>query len=272
MLRILQDFESAVSQGPQLSPLVLVGPGLVLAGIGLFIWLGGVGFRKLLITVAGVVIGGVCGFFLVGHTIVSTILAATLFAAIAMLFERLFISILTGTLAVMIAFAVISGSYIEDTQGPASINTPETPTQDSILSPQQSAEKMEIYITDIGQKIKHACLQMPVLHCMIIMALALISIAAGFLFRRLASALCFSFLGTVLIFAGMILLLLYKGAVPVRIISSKQSYYAIVFVVMVAFGTLEQLLLCKHPKAGPTVTTENNKQEPNQAKKRWRTT
>lgn len=272
MLEILQEFESAVSQGPQLSPLILTGPGLVLVVIGLFIWLGGVGFRKILAAVAGAIIGGICGLLLIGHNITSAILPAALAAVIAVLFKKLFISILTGTLAVMIAFAVLSWSYTDDTQEPTTKSIQETPAGDSILSPQQSAERMKLYITDVGQKIKRTYLQMPVLDWMIIMTLALTFIVAGFLFQRFASALCFSILGTVLIFVGMILLLLYKGAVPVQIIGGKQLYYAIVFIVMVAFGTFEQLLLCKHPKTQPAAT-ENNTQEPtNRKKKRWRTT
>jgi len=66
MLEILQDFESAVGGDVGLSPLVLIGPGLVCVIVGLFIWLGGLGFRKLLVAVVGVIIGSMCGFFIVG--------------------------------------------------------------------------------------------------------------------------------------------------------------------------------------------------------------
>jgi len=90
----------------------------------------------------------------------------------------------------------------------------------------------------------------------------------------LAMALCCSVLGTVLIFAGMILLLLHKGAVPVSIICSKSSYYATAFIAMTAFGTIEQLLLCKHPKthSGRKRGIGKNKEEPDRTKERWRTT
>jgi hypothetical protein len=95
---------------------------------------------------------------------------------------------------------------------------------------------------------------------------------AGFALWHLASALCCSFLGTVLVFAGMILLLLHKGTVPVSRICSRQSFYATVFIVMAVFGTLEQLLLCKHPKTRPTKKKHvgKNKQESGQTKKSWR--
>jgi hypothetical protein len=96
----------------------------------------------------------------------------------------------------------------------------------------------------------------------------------GFSFWQLASALCCSALGTVLIFAGMILLLLNKGSMPVGIISRRSSFYAAVFAAMMVFGTIEQLLLCRQPKASSAAgsQTGKNKQIPKQAKKSWRVT
>jgi hypothetical protein len=130
---------------------------------------------------------------------------------------------------------------------------------------------MKACIIDASQKIKHACLQMPVYNWAIIMVLILICIVAGFSLWQLASALCCSALGTVLIFAGMILLLLNKGSMPVSIISSRSPFYVAVFAAMMAFGTTEQLLLCKQPKTFPTVISQtgSNIQKPKQTKKRW---
>ena len=43
MLEVLESLERL---SVRLSPIVLVLPGLVLAGLGLFVWLGGLGFRR----------------------------------------------------------------------------------------------------------------------------------------------------------------------------------------------------------------------------------
>jgi hypothetical protein len=51
-----------------------------------------------------------------------------------------------------------------------------------------------------------------------------------------------------LIFAGMILLLLHKGSLPVSNIYSKPPFYGAVFVAMTGFGTIEQLVLCQRAK------------------------
>ncbi len=270
MLEILQDFESAIGGAGRLSPVVLFWPGLACVIAGLFVWLGGLGFRKLLVTVTGAIIGTIFGFFAIGQNIVSALFMAALIAAIAPIFERLFIAMLAATLAGDFAFVILAGPYIENSQqdvaGKLSANT-------QTIGARESAEKMRAYIIVITKKIKHTGLQMPVYDWAIIAVVVLISIVAGFALWHLASALCCSFLGTVLVFAGMILLLLHKGTVPVSRICSRQSFYATVFIVMAVFGTLEQLLLCKHPKTRPTKKKKvgKNKQESGQTKKSWRT-
>lgn len=273
MLEILQDFESAIGQGVRLSPLIFVGPGLAAVVVGLFIWLGGLGFKKLLVAVAGAICGGICGFFAIGQNIVSAAFAAVLAAALAMVFERLFIAILTAALAAAFAFVVLAGPYVENSQQAAPISLGEISIQDPAISTRESAEKMKAYIIDAVLSIKHAGLQMPVNRWAIIMVLALIFIVAGFYLWRLASALCCSVLGTTLIFAGMILLLLYKGALPVNIICSKSSYYATAFIAMIAFGTSEQLLFCKRSKTRSAGKRQigKNEQEPDRKKENWRT-
>ena len=271
MLEILQDLESALGGTVRLSPVVLVGPGLVCVIAGLFIWLGGLGFRKILVAVAGAITGGICGFFAIGQNIISAAFTAALAAALAMLFERIFITILTAALAAVFALIVLTRPYIENSQHGTVISPGKIPAQDVALGIRESAEKMKTCIIEAGQKIKNACLQMPVYNWVIIIVLMLICIGAGFSLWQLASALCCSALGTVLIFAGMILLLLNKGSMPVSIISNRLSFYVAVFAVMMAFGTTEQLLLCKQSKTSSTAKsqTSENKQKLKQTKKRW---
>jgi hypothetical protein len=104
--------------------------------------------------------------------------------------------------------------------------------------------------------------------------LAVIFIIGGRSLQQLASALCCSILGTVLIFAGMILLLLNKGSMPVSIISNRLSFYVAVFAAMMVFGTTEQLLLCKKSETSPAAKSQTGgkKQKSKETKKNWRTT
>ena len=272
MLKILQDFETAVSEILQLSPVVLVGPGLVCVIAGLFVWLGGLGFRKILVAVIGAVTGGICGFFAIGHNIVSAGFTAILASALAMLFERIFITILTASLAAAFAFAVLAGSYLENSQQETATSLYGTTNQNSALNIRESAKKMKALLIDSAQKMKHACLQMPFYIWAMIAVLMLICLIVGFSLWHLASALCCSAIGTVLIFTGMILLLFNKGSNPVTIISSRSSFYAGVFTAMMVFGTTEQLLFCTQPKASSATKSQanENKQKPKNKKRRNR--
>jgi hypothetical protein len=113
---------------------------------------------------------------------------------------------------------------------------------------------------------------MPLHNWAIIAVLAVAFIAAGFYQRSLTSAFCCAALGTMLIFAGMILLLLYKGAAPISRICQNQLFYLGVFAAMTAFGTAEQLLVCQRIKGKLTRKKETNKgrKEPEKISASWR--
>ena len=270
MLEILQNFEQTAAR---FSPIVLIGPGLATVLVGLFIWLGGLGFRRLLAAAVGAVSGGICGFFIAGRNIMTAIILAAVAAAIAVIFERLFITILAAALAGVFGFAVLAWPYIENPQEVTPTNSSKVPAQGPALSVRESIEKVKVYVADVSEKIKQACSQMPVYSWLILLVLGVIFIVVGFFFRRLASALCCSALGTMLIFAGMILLLLYKGSVPISSIYSKPPFYGAVFVAMTGFGTIEQLLLCQRAKRESIRKKGANKgkEGPKEMKQDWRT-
>jgi len=239
MLEIAQYFEQ-VTAG--FRPIVLIASGLAAVLVGLFIWLGGLGVRRVLLAVVGAITGGICGFFIIGRNIASALILAAGAAIIAIMFEKIFITILAAGLATVFGFAVLARPYIESS-------------------------------ADFSTEIKQACLQMPLYCWAIIVALAVIFILAGFFLWRLTSALCCATLGTFLIFAGMILLLLYKGAAPISSIYSRTPFYAAIFAAMTAFGTMEQLLLYQLAEEKLTRKKETNKGKkgPHETRMSWRT-
>ena len=161
MFGILQEFESAVSGDVWLSPVVLIGPGLICVIFGLFLWLGGLGFRKLLAPIAAAVTGSVCAFFIVENSFVPVLFSAAIAAVIAVLFERFLIAIITGILAVAFTFIFLAGSYVESAQEQPPVSSNRTSAQDSVMDVRQSTENMKTYIVNAIQKIKQAYLQMP---------------------------------------------------------------------------------------------------------------
>ena len=275
MLEFAQHFEQ---MSVWFSPVVLIGPGLMGVLLGLFVWLGGLGFRKVLFAVAGAVSGGICGFFIIGQNIILVMVSAGLAVAFAIMFEKLFIIILTAVIAAVLGFAVLAKSYIEEAEGLK--QHPEYKTQNvgESLSIRQTVEITKAYIGDFSTGIKEAGLEMSLYSWAIIVALVVIFMAAGFFFWRLTSAFCYAALGTMLIFAGMILLLLYKGAAPISSICRKQSFYLSAFTAMTVFGTIEQLLLCQRvrekltTKKGTEKETKKDKQKTDERMPSWRTT
>ena len=211
MIEIFENPEQMISE---LSPAFLVGGGIGTVLAGLFTWLGGLGFRKYLVAIAGAFAGGISGFFITGRNTVLAFVSAGGGVVIALVLEKIFITVMAAVLAAVLGFAVMGRICVGQ-----------------------------------ADSLKQACSQMPVYSWAIIAALVIISIAAGFFFRRLISALCFAAFGTMLLFAGMILLLSYKGTEPISYISEKASFYGMVFAAMTAFGTIEQLLLCRFAKA-----------------------
>jgi hypothetical protein len=236
MFGIAQNFEQMARS---LRPAVLVGLGLASAIAGLFVWLGGLGLRKLLVVVVGAGGGAVCGFCIAGRNIMPLILSVGMGAAIAIILEKVFIIIMAAGLAAACGFAVLA----------------------------------EVYKADFSEGFRQACFQMPVHSWIIIAALAAVVIVAGLYLRRFVSALCCATLGTVLIFAGMILLLSHKGAAPLADIRSRATFYAAVFVAMTAFGTFEQLLLCPrtHKQRMARKRSDKDKQSSDETHLNWRT-
>jgi len=269
MLEIFQNFEQVTAR---LAPLTLIVPGLAAIIVGLFVWLGGLGFRRLLVALVGAISGGVCGFFLISRNIITATVAAGLAALIAIIFERLFFIILAAALVAVFAFAVLAGPYIEKLSGASPENQDKISDQDTTVTVRQSVEILKAYAIDFTNRIKQACSQMPAYSWAIIGALAIMLIVGGFWIWRLVSALCCSALGALLIFAGMILLLLYKGSAPITQIATRTPFYAAIFIGMTTFGTVEQLLLCRYEerKSKRKKRTDKDEQATEQTTRSWR--
>ena len=157
MLANVQNIGQTVSQSSPIALLIL----WIVVLLGLFIWLGGLGLRKILFPVIGILTGGITGFLLTNN-----FKWALLFAALCLI------------IAIIIEWKLISSSVKS----------------------------------------------------------------------RLFWAFLFSLCGTIMVCAGMILLLVYKGAYPIKTISEKPVLYISIFAAMTLFGTIIQSVFCKGSK------------------------
>ena len=105
MSEIAQNFQRTVAR---LSPELLIGLGLACTIIGLFVWLGGLGFRKALVVAVGAAAGAICAFSIKGQDIIPLLLAVAAGIAMAIIFEKVFLTILAAALAAAFAFAVVA--------------------------------------------------------------------------------------------------------------------------------------------------------------------
>jgi len=275
MLEIAQNFEQTATS---FRPVVLIGPGLVCVIVGLFVWLGGLGLRRLLVAVVGAVGGGIFGFLIISRNTTSVMISAGAAAIIAIIFEKTFITILTAALVAVIGITVLAGPYIENSQEHMlnyyPFNQDKIWNRSPYINLHESIHILKVHAVFFTNEIKQACLQMPAYNWIIIAALAAILMVVGFFLWRLTLALCCATLGTLLVFAGMILLLLYKGAEPISGISRRTLFYAAVFIAMIVFGTIEQLLLCPwlESKAIRRKEAKKDKQRRDETTPHWRTT
>ena len=243
MIEIFQNFEQMTGR---FGTSILIGSGVVFLLLGLCIWISGLALRKILISIAGLAVGIVVGFFVAGRNIFSASLSAALAALIALIFEKVMVVLLAAALAAAIAFTVLAEPYFEKAETTEVQN--EMSDQTITAGLDETLQELKTFGLDAGEKIKQAGTKIPVQIWAIIAAPAVIFLVCGIVLWRWTTALFFSVLGTIVIFLGMILLLSYKGTEPVSHISSKPFISAAIFLAMAAFGTVIQLLLCKKSK------------------------
>jgi hypothetical protein len=248
-------------------PAVLILPGLAAVLLGLFVWLGGLGFKSALITIIGAVSGGFCGFFLGGRNLLAVIISAVVAMVIAIIFERIFIIIVACVLAAGLAFAVLAGPYIES-KGAQSNPEPETKSVKVYLGAKESVEVLKKHIGDFVAETRRIFSRMTVYNWIIMAVAAAVLAVTGIFWQRLASAFCCAAFGTLLVASGMTLLLLYKGAVPISRMCQSWLFYVGVILAMTAFGMVEQLLLCERVKE--TLRRKKGAKETEDASQDWR--
>ena len=268
MIEILKSFEQAATR---FRPIVLVLPGLLMAGLGLFVWLGGLGFRRLLMAVVGALTGALGILCVIRQNPAVMVLAGLLGAFVAVILQRFFTAAL---------LAVMAGCFVFVFQAwPSLAAQPGTPVTGSgvggeaqDLDLRESMEIARVYLLDMRDAVGRVAGGRAASEWAITVAAAFVLLVIGLLFRHLGGALSCSAVGAGLIFAGFTLLLIFKGSAPVARVQGSGRFYGSVFLGMIAFGTVEQWALCRRAdrrerdKAGARTTRPRRKT----GKRSWR--
>ena len=257
MAQSLQNFElSALHFASQL----LVGGGIVVVLAGLCIWLGGLRWIKFLAAGLGALAGLIGACILTDGSATPLIAAALITGGLGCFVKKPLVILSGAVLAAVAALVIMATPAIAAAED---LNPPVHPIpyedgQRKTLTVSESVVELRnellFWTATIASTVKGSSVAAPATACVA----AVIVIGAGFMMPRfVAAAICAS-LGTVTVFAGMILVLLYKGARPLTGMYHKPTLFAVVVVAMAAFGTFAQLLLCPARTKKPQDKSQTN--------------
>jgi hypothetical protein len=239
----------------QVLPIVLIGPGLVLTGCGLFMWLGGLRWLKSIAAFSAALAGLVCAWFFTEHQLVPMILFPVILAGLGVYFHKVIVVLLGGAMAglIVLFLPVVAdiSKKAEPIQKPAAVEE----RLDLLESINWAQEKIET----AKQTVKDTIRSIPVQRKYLAIAAAVVVCVAGLISWRLVCAAACSVIGTTLIVCGMTVLLLYKGTEAVKQMAANHDILALAVLGMFVSGILIQLVLC--PSKPKKVTKDNRMEE-----------
>jgi hypothetical protein len=232
---------------------ILLVPGMVIVLIGLCIWLAGLRWRKIL----GAIVG--CAFFTVivlsftNYGIQTVFVAVVLGAAIGAVADKVIIGIAGTAAAAMIVLVILSATlpkpqdsvFLPEYSYPM---LPEYEQNDKPIPNQDAIRLSKEMVSYFGYKATDNIKTASIVAFAAAIVTLLVAGFAALAMPRIFIAVVSSSLGSAVIFAGMVLLLFYKGSKPVNCIAEKDRFYIMILASMTVFGALVQLILSPAPK------------------------
>lgn len=264
MVEILKSFEQAAGR---LSLAAIVLPGIVLAVVGLVIWLGGLRLRRVSLALTGLILGGVFVFTTSIHSPAVAGLSILAPVFVAVILPRLFTAVVLAKLVAGILFVILAWSLLS---APAT-NVRKVSGQQS-FSARESLDLLRAYGMDLTDNVKQVGRKLAFVNWLIVAVIGSAVFAVGLLFKHATGAMAFSALGTLLIWTGLAALLMFKGSMPIGRIEHDAMAYSLGAFGMVVFGTIEQFLLCRHAdrKREARQHKKDDEEQAKESKRNWR--
>ena len=256
MLVALQNLEQV---SLHLAAPVLVLTGLALVGVGLCVWLGGLRWNRVVAGFIGATGGALCGvLFVKEHQIFAGSILTLVGASLGSVFKKTLMVLAGGAVTTAIGLIVFSVPVIANESNWQAENNEVSNSIDSegVLSVGESVGVLKSQAVCLFTGLRDCVAQVRPLGFITSIFAGIIVVGCGVFLPRFVVAVTSATLGTGMIFAGMIFLLLYKGAEPMTRIYSAGFFYNLVILVMVAFGTAVGLLVC--PEAGKRPVKKND--------------
>lgn len=267
----------------QLETWHLVGPGLGLIVLGLFLWLGGVRYAFLVVGLFGAALGAALGL-LVGHWFgVEPALAVAGGAAIMTILSLLLQNLVIIGLAIVL-FAVVGGfTYLGYTLENQESTDPAGQTESNLTNANPSSIDVEVLVDYESRHLRSSALPSDDTHSggmrkldriraeltelasanqkMLILWAgvgAILGLFLGYLLKKVMMAISCSIIGSAGAISGMLLLLLAKGTPVISTLQDRPKLLPSIFIVMVLFGGLVQLILAGAKKIETATEDEDD--------------
>ncbi|MDO8304021.1 MAG: hypothetical protein Q7T18_12360 [Sedimentisphaerales bacterium] len=265
MFDVLNKFQNAALA---FDPMMLVVPGVLCVLLGIVIWLAGTRFISIIAVVIGFIGGAMGAFYLVtDHQISAAILGAVI-GALAAIFIHRFVVISAGIFIFTIVglIIIVSGQFSDKVNGGNYRDAGGVPMK---LAPVQTAEQIKSHLATVADKLLSLSKYLPLRTWLaFVAAMAALLVLGMFISSRLFTAFSCSSIGTAIIFAGMIGLMLYKGSAPLTYMYERISFFFAVFVGMVVVGTVSQMIVCRPLKLKILRDSEQEKEKNKEIKER----
>jgi hypothetical protein len=234
---------------------VMLVPGVAVVALGLCIWLAGLRWRKVLGATSGGVIFAVIGLCLGDYGCLMLAVVSIIGMVIGALVENITLGIFGVAASAVFVLAVVS-MFCGNIDAQNYPRWPQYEQPDAVISCSQCVEitrTMGLFVlSKMIANVKSAMLVSVVAAMTAMLAVGLVAVVRPRVFIAVIS----SSLGSAVIFAGLIMLLFYKGFRLVGYMSGKAHYYAIVVFFMLVFGAVVQLVL------SPSTAEQTNEHSP----------
>lgn len=221
-------------------PILLLGPGIALVIAGLFMWLGGLRWRKAVAAFAAAVAGLIGAYLLTDRQLLPLVLVPVVLAGLGLYFDRLIV-VLLG--ALIVAGVIFIGPTVADIYS----ESPDSETAAVEQEPLGLLESVD-FIEELAGKLKQTMKTIianisPMQKTAAVIAAAIFMVI-GIVSWRFACASTCATIGVAEIAAGATLILLYKGAETLRQVA---EYHLLIIGAaggLILIGAAVQMRLC----------------------------
>ncbi len=193
-----------------MQPSLLLTLGVVTIAAGLFVWLGGLGFKKIAFVVIGLFLGAFCTLFSSGTNLFLAVAIIGICALLALKLQETFLMLVVSAFAAVIGYSILIRPHFRPS-------------------------------SDIMSVIRQLSIGVPYYNWPILLALTALPFVA--ISWPGTSALISSAAGTTLILAGTIMALLNFGYPAVVYMTARQDIYIAIIALATILGTIAQLWL-----------------------------